>query len=191
MSKMESPSSIPQTFSNLLTFLHSSKGEEELYDEYSSQLSPSVSKKNNLLFREYKKEGQHFIATQQYYSYEPEKNEFIDFFNQKNDEMKIYFCPIQKVYYSLNEEEEREYIDLYVIQKINFTQQDFKLTRQEIMMKMSLHDVEMDEKFIKDLYFDISYQYSIQQTENKKMQKRYLFSYHSQSIASPQQCLFY
>lgn len=190
MSKMESPSSIPQTFSNLLTFLHSSKGEEEeLYDEYSSQLSPSVSKKNNLLFREYKKEGQHFIATQQYYSYEPEKNEFIDFFNQKNDEMKIYFCPIQKVYYSLNEEEEREYIDLYVIQKINFTQQDFKLTRQEIMMKMSLHDVEIDEKFIKDLYFDISYKF--QQTENKKMQKRYLFSYHSQSIASPQQCSYY
>jgi hypothetical protein len=188
---MESPSSIPQTFSNLLSFFHSAEEEEEFYDEYSSQLSPSVSKKNNLLFREYKKEGQHFTATQQYYTYEPEQNEFIDLYSHQHDEMKIYYCPIQKIYYCLNEEEEREYIDLYVIQKIHFTQQDFKLTRQEIIMKMSMNDIEIDEKLIKDFYFDISYQLSNQQNENKKMQKRYLFAYQTQSIASPQQCSIY
>jgi len=117
----------------------------------------------------------------------------------KKSENKIYYNKEKKSYYILHRKfeettglfyNEKEYIDLYIIKDISLDENTLQISKQELILKMSLQNIEFDEKFIKDLYLDTYYyltqdEHFVQQSI--KMKKKYIFATFSHQLPNPQQ----
>jgi hypothetical protein len=165
--------------------------ENEIISEIST---PSPVKKidANIQFREYRREGSLFVATDDYYGLGDSEMVF-----EKLNGGKIYFCPKVGSYYEMKRNGEydvKEYLDLYVIHDIVLDEATEKISKQELILKMSLNQVEFEDKFIRDLYLD-TYHFvyqakeedSLFMKEHLRMEKRYIFAVQSTQFPNPQQ----
>ena len=208
------PKIIP--FSNLLLNIH----DDEFDDyEIESPPSPIKNITTDVIFREYIKEGEYFKALDNFYDILNNEEEYDynyicnhsgiksenlteDSFilcPSKKSENKIYYNKEKKSYYILHRKfeettglfyNEKEYIDLYIIKDISLDENTLQISKQELILKMSLQNIEFDEKFIKDLYLDTYYyltqdEHFVQQSI--KMKKKYIFATFSHQLPNPQQ----
>ena len=162
--------------------------ENEIISEIST---PSPVKKiaTDIQFREYNREGNIFVATDIYYHLGDSEMVL-----EKKDG-KISFCPNVGAYYEMKrngEYDEKEYLDLYVIQDIVLDETTEKISKQELILKMSLNQVEFEDKFIQDLYLD-TYHFvyqpkeedSLFTKEHLRMKKKYIFAVESHHVPNP------
>lgn len=167
--------------------------ENEIISEIST---PSPVKKINtdIQFREYRREGSLFVATDVYYGLGDSEMVFEKLNGERN---KIYFCPKVESYYEVKRKGEYDvkvYLDLYVIHDIVLDEATEKISKQELILKMSLNKVEFEDKFIRDLYLD-TYHFvyqpkeedSLFMKEHLRMEKRYIFAVQSTHIPNPHQ----
>ncbi len=171
-----------------------------LQDEEIDDSTPSPVKKieSNTLFREYSKtkEGRFFEATDKYYVLDEENhNVLMEVDDERN---KIYFCQKEQSYYIKHRKteknvtyDEKEYIDLYLIKDICLDEQTIKISKQELLLKFSLNNIEIDEKLLKDLYLD-TYHFIKNQDDcfiqkHLRLNKKYIFATYSQHLPTPHQ----
>lgn len=178
---------------NLHSFLlHLQDTECDNY-ELDAPLSPQKNIHSDILLREFVREGDNFKAVDTYYRTE-EKDSFVDINHsshklQYSTEKSCYYIsyPLFDEYNDI-QYECKEYIDLYIINDLVLDIHDVQITKQQLLLKMSMNDIELDEKFVKDLYLDTYY--TIQEKdydeEKKKMNKKYIFAINHPQLSSPQ-----
>lgn len=180
-------------FNNSSSIFHFQEDENEIISEIST---PSPVKKINtdIQFREYRREGSLFVATDVYYGLGDSGMVFEKLNGIKS---KIYFCPKVGSYYEIKRNGEydiKEYLDLYVIHDIVLDEGTEKISKQELILKMSLNQIEFEDKFIQDLYLD-TYHFVYQpkeedsffMKEHLRMEKRYIFAVQSTQFSNSHQ----
>ncbi len=175
-----------------------------LQDEEIEDSTPSPVKKidSNTVFREYYKTGEggnFFEATDKYYVLDEENhNVLMEVDDERN---KIYFCQKEQSYYLIHRKmnqnvvyDEREYIDLYIIKDIFLNEQTTKISKQELLLKFSLNNIEIDEKLLKDLYLNTYHFIKNQDNcfiqKHLRLNKRYIFATYSQQLPTPHQQIY-
>lgn len=132
----------------------------------------------NIIFRQFEKKKDKFIATNNFYMSEEVddgKLEFNSFntskyFNKSNEkivpynENNIYLLLNNKINNSL-----KKYIDLTVISNISFSLEDININKSDIIKKMVESDDIIDEKILADLYFNEDFSKKI----NLELPKKY------------------
>ncbi len=163
-------------------------------DDYESDapLSPQKNIQSDILLREFVREGDNFKAVDTYYRTE-EKDSFVDI-NQSS--IKLQYSTENNCYFisypifddnNYLQYECKEYIDLYIIHDLILDIHDVQITKQQLLFKMSMKDIEMDEKLIKDLYLDTYYTIKDKEIqEEKKMNKKYIFAIRHPQLSAPQ-----
>ncbi len=183
-----------ESFQNSSSLFHlHDEDENETISEISTP-SPVKKISSTTSFREYRREGSLFVATDHYYGLGDSEIVFEKIGNEKN---KIYFCPKEGAYYEIKRNGDydiKEYIDLYVIQDIILDETTEKISKQELILKMSMNQVEIEDKFIQDLYIDTHHfifhskeEDSIFTKEHLRMKKMYIFAVESHHVPNPQQ----
>lgn len=175
------------------SIFHFQEDENEIISEIST---PSPVKKINadVQFREYRREGSLFVAMDVYYGLGDSE---MVFEKLNGDNSKIYFCPKVGTYYEVKRNGEydvKEYLDLYVIHDIVLDENTEKISKQELILKMSMQQVDFEDKFIQDLYLD-TYHFvyqpkeedSLFMKEHLRMQKRYIFAVESTHVPNSHQ----
>lgn len=147
------------------------------------------------VFRKYSKKGEHFMAEDDYYVFH---NNLSSFQNMNSPQEIIYFDPNRKLFFQQTSEtldhdmelSSKQYLDLYVIDQINISQEKIKITRQELIYHFAENQQEMDEKLLHDLYFDFSYKIPTQnllQEDHQSLTKIYLFACDIKQSLTPRQ----
>jgi hypothetical protein len=186
-------------------------------DDYESDapLSPQKNIQSDILLREFVREGDKFKAVDNYYRTE-EKDSFVDInhsafvgssrelpesnmLSSKKDNLssiKLQYSTENNCYFisypifddnNYLQYECKEYIDLYIIHDLILDIHDVQITKQQLLFKMSMKDIEMDEKLIKDLYLDTYYTIKDKEIqEEKKMKKKYIFAIRQPQLSAPQ-----
>ena len=117
----------------------------------------------NIIFRQFEKKKDKFIATNNFYMSEEvddgklEFNSFntSNYFNKSNEKIVPY--NENNVYLLVNNKSSnslKKYIDLTVISNISFSLEDININKSDIIKKMVESDVIIDEKLLEDLYFN-------------------------------------
>ncbi len=163
-------------------------------DDYESDapLSPQKNIQSDILLREFVREGDNFKAVDTYYRTE-EKDSFVDI---NHSSIKLQYSTENNCYFisypifddnNYLQYECKEYIDLYIIHDLILDIHDVQITKQQLLFKMSMKDIEMDEKLIKDLYLDTYYTIKDKKIqEEKKMNKKYIFAIRHPQLSAPQ-----
>jgi hypothetical protein len=132
----------------------------------------------NIIFRQFEKKKDKFIATNNFYMSEEvddgklEFNSFntSNYFNKSNE--KIIPYNENNVYLLVNNRSTnslKKYIDLTVISNISFSLEDININKSDIIKKMVESDVIIDEKLLEDLYFNQDFSKKI----NLELPKKY------------------
>ena len=132
----------------------------------------------NIIFRQFEKKKDKFIATNNFYMSEEvddgklEFNSFntSNYFNKSNE--KIIPYNENNVYLLVNNKNNnslKKYIDLTVISNISFSLEDININKSDIIKKMIDSDVIIDEKILEDLYFNQDFSKKI----NLELPKKY------------------
>lgn len=168
---------------------------QDIEDDTIAEISTPSPVKNvslHIQFREYKRNGSIFTAKDTYYQLKEEK-----VFEEIGNKNKIYFCPKVGAYYEMKrngEYDEKEYLDLYIIQDIVLDENTQKISKQELIIRMSMNQIEFEDRFIQDLYLD-KYHFvyqpkeedSLFTKEHLRMKKKYIFAVISHHIPNSQQ----
>jgi hypothetical protein len=155
---------------------------QSIEDIIEIQINSKNKRKNknlkNIIFRQFEKKRDKFIATNNFYMSEEVddgKLEFNSFntskyFNKSNEkivpynENNIYLLLNNKINNSL-----KKYIDLTVISNISFSLEDININKSDIIKKMVESDDIIDEKILADLYFNEDFSKKI----NLELPKKY------------------
>jgi hypothetical protein len=132
----------------------------------------------NIIFRQFEKKKDKFIATNNFYMSEEvddgklEFNSFntSNYFNKSNEKIVPY--NENNVYLLINNKTNnslKKYIDLIVISNISFSLEDININKSDIIKKMIESDVIIDEKLLEDLYFNQDFSKKI----NLELPKKY------------------
>ena len=132
----------------------------------------------NIIFRQFEKKKDKFIATNNFYMSEEvddgklEFNSFntSNYFNKSNEKIVPY--NENNVYLLINNKTNnslKKYIDLIVISNISFSLEDININKSDIIKKMIESDVIIDEKLLEDLYFNEDFSKKI----NLELPKKY------------------
>jgi hypothetical protein len=132
----------------------------------------------NIIFRQFEKKKDKFIATNNFYMSEEvddgklEFNSFntSNYFNKSNE--KIIPYNENNVYLLVNNKNNnslKKYIDLTVISNISFSLEDININKTDIIKRMVESDVIIDEKLLEDLYFNQDFSKKI----NLELPKKY------------------
>ena len=149
-----------------------------------TKVNPSIKdNKNigNIIFREYQKDEDKFIATNNFYfsnEFDDGKVGFFSFdnklFYQNNQTYKKIIPYNENLYVLKNIKENNEiffdkYIDLILISNISFSLEDIYINKTEIIRKFMERDQLIDEKLFEDLYFNEDFSKKI----NIELPKKY------------------
>lgn len=127
----------------------------------------------NIIFREYEKSNEKFIATNNFYISEEigdgklqfnKKNEKIVPYNESDIYVLVNNKSNIKEYYSF-----KKYIDLILISNISFSLEDIHINKSEIIKKTLESDDYVDEKLLEDLYYNKNFSKKI----NLELPKKY------------------
>jgi hypothetical protein len=132
----------------------------------------------NIIFRQFEKKKDKFIATNNFYMSEEvddgklEFNSFntSNYFNKSNEKIVPY--NENNVYLLVNNKSNnslKKYIDLTVISNISFSLEDININKLDIIKKMVESDIIIDEKLLEDLYFNQDFSKKI----NLELPKKY------------------
>lgn len=132
----------------------------------------------NIIFRQFEKKKDKFIATNNFYMSEEvddgklEFNSFntSNYFNKSNEKIVPY--NENNVYLLVNNKNNnslKKYIDLTVISNISFSLEDININKSDIIKRMVESDVIIDEKLLEDLYFNQDFSKKI----NLELPKKY------------------
>ena len=132
----------------------------------------------NIIFRQFEKKKDKFIAKNNFYMSEEvddgklEFNSFniSNYFNKSNEKIVPY--NENNVYLLVNNKSNnflKKYIDLTVISNISFSLEDININKSDIIKKMLESDIMIDEKLLEDLYFNEDFSKKI----NLELPKKY------------------
>lgn len=132
----------------------------------------------NIIFRQFEKKKDKFIAKNNFYMSEEvddgklEFNSFniSSYFNKSNEKIVPY--NENNVYLLVNNKSNnflKKYIDLTVISNISFSLEDININKSDIIKKMLESDIMIDEKLLEDLYFNEDFSKKI----NLELPKKY------------------
>jgi len=149
----------------------------------------------NIIFREYDKIDDKYIATNKFYiscEVDCNKIEFkeidINSFNKKNN-TKIIPYENNNLYVIVNNKylnntlQKKEYIDLILITNVSFTIDETHINKNDLLKKFINNDSSIDEKIIEDIYYNKDFAKKIKlnipkklsELSNKNILKKYLF----------------
>jgi hypothetical protein len=156
----------------------------------SSKIIDNKNQIKNYIFREFEKNDDIFIATQNFYLLENDNNNILSFNNitNLNQEKIIPYLEDDNIFVSINNKNyDKKYIDLILLTKISFTLDDININKSELIKKILENDISIDEKLFEDLYYNEQFSKKInielpKQYNNKKiilediqLNKKYLF----------------
>jgi hypothetical protein len=149
----------------------------------------------NIIFREYDKIDDKYIATNKFYiscEVDCDRYEFreidINSFNKKNN-TKIIPYENNDLYVIVNNKylnntlQKKEYIDLILITNVSFTIDETHINKNDLLKKFINNDSSIDEKIIEDIYYNKDFAKKIKlnipkkssELSNKNILKKYLF----------------
>lgn len=171
-----------QSFNDLLKEIENESIEN--LDNYDEDLSPSPVKDvdEHIILREYIRNGDNFHADEKFYKLDMDSLSLINL-NDCDDTM--YYSKENNSYFSIEscvdsniEFENKKYMDIYIFKDMFLDVDELKISKQDLIIRLSLNNIELDPKFIKDLYLDIYHKIHIKDSPfkyNQTMNKRYLF----------------
>ncbi len=127
----------------------------------------------NIIFREYEKSNDKFIATNNFYVSEEVGDGKLQF-NKKNEKIVPYnesdiYVLVNNKLNMKDYDSFKKYIDLIVISNISFSLEDININKSEIIKKVLESDDCIDEKLLEDLYFNENFSKKI----NLELPKKY------------------
>lgn len=141
----------------------------------------------NIIFREYKKNDDVFIASKDFYTVSTEDNRLcfqqLQSSNCINEvDNQLYEFKGERVYNEISSYIEKKYIHLCVIQDIEFSMEDLHINKQELFKRFIENDIEINQELLEDIYYnqDFSKKINIDLQKVSKqiedtIEKRYLF----------------
>jgi hypothetical protein len=144
----------------------------------------------NIIFREFNKIKDKYIATNNFYiSCEDDDNK-CDFKNvdinllSKNNRKKIFYSGDNNLYYTIDTIEKKEYINLILISNISFSMNDIYINKDDLLKKFINNNYDIDENILEDIYYDKSFSKKIKLDipYNDNTLKKYLFKINSNEI---------
>ena len=134
----------------------------------------------NYIFREFYKENEIYIATNNFYVSDEIDDGRLEFYNNI-----IKITPFNNIYMEINNKDfYKNYINLILISNISFSLYDINIKKIDIIKKFIDNDIEIEEKLLEDLYFNkiFSNKININMPEKfnilngkEEMNKKYLF----------------
>ncbi len=196
-----------QSFDELLNKINEQSFNKN-FDNYDEDESPSPVKDMNdhILLREYEKKGDNFEAKDNYYKMDMET---FDLVNINDSEDTIFYLQDNNSYFykesciisNLEQSEEinhmielenKKFLDIYIFKNMFLDADEYKISKQDLIIRLALNNIELETKFIKDLYLDIYYQIHIKDSileEKQYMSKKYFFPINMHILATPQQLI--
>ena len=141
----------------------------------------------NIIFREYKKNGDVFIASKDFYTVSTEDNRLcfqqLQSSNCINEvDNQLYEFKGERIYNEISSYIEKKYIHLCVIQDIEFSMEDLHINKQELFKRFIENDIEINQELLEDIYYnqDFSKKINIDLQKVSKqiedtIEKHYLF----------------
>lgn len=124
----------------------------------------------NIIFREYYKENDNFIAKNKFYvSEDVDNGVFIELNNNSNVEKIIPYSKNKDIYISTNESCLENYINLIILSNISFSLDDINIKKTDLLNKIIENDTEIDEKLLEDIYYNKDFSKKI----NLELPKKY------------------
>ena len=109
---------------------------------------------NNIIFRQYKKDNDKFIATNNFYLSEDVGDGKVQFKGLKLLINYEKIIPYENNVYIFENKSLKKYIDLTFLHNISFSLEDININKSEIIKKFLDSDVIMDDKFLSDIYYN-------------------------------------
>lgn len=193
-----------QSFDELLNQIENETNNEN-FDDYEEDASPSPVKDvdDHLIFREFIRKGDNFEAYEKFYKMNMET---FDLVNINDCEDKIFFSKENNSFFykescfiqnsdSKNQEfdlqyENKKFLDIYIFKDMFLDSNELKISKQDLIIRLSLNNIELEPKFIKDLYLDIYHKIHIKDSpllNQQTMNKKYLFPVNIYEVSSPDQ----
>ena len=117
----------------------------------------------NIIFREFNKIKDKYIATNNFYiSCEDDDNKY-DFKNvdinllSKNNKKNIFYSGNNNLYYTFDNIEKKDYINLILISNISFSINDIYINKDNLLKKIMNNNYDIDENVLEDIYYDKSF----------------------------------
>ncbi len=186
-----------QSFDELLNQIEN-ESINNYFDDYEEDNSPSPVKDidDHIILREYIRKGDNFEANEKFYKLDMETQDLINLNDcddtlHYSDESNSYFY-IESCFDSNFEFENKKFVDVYIFKDMFLDTNEYKISKQELIIRLSLNNIELEPKFIKDLYLDIYYKIHIKDSPlnyNQSMSKKYLFPVNMHILSTPQQLL--
>jgi hypothetical protein len=170
---------------NILCIIIMNTRNKTLLNKDNRQNSKNMNK--NIIFREYKKNDDVFIASKDFYTVSTEDNRLcfqqLQSSNCINEvDNQLYEFKGERVYNEISSYIEKKYIHLCVIQDIEFSMEDLHINKQELFKRFIENDIEINQELLEDIYYnqDFSKKINIDLQKVSKqiedtIEKRYLF----------------
>jgi hypothetical protein len=141
----------------------------------------------NIIFREYKKNGDVFIASKNFYTLSMVENRLcfqqLQSSNCINEvDNQLFEFKGERIYNEISSYIEKKYIHLCVIQDIEFSIEDIHINKQELFKRFIENDIEINQELLEDIYYNQDFSKKINidlQIVSKQIEdtieKRYLF----------------
>lgn len=141
----------------------------------------------NIIFREYKKNGDAFIASNHFYTLSMENNKLcfqqLQSSNCMNEvDNQLYEFKGDRIYNDISSYIEKKYIHLCIIQDIEFSIEDLHINKQELFKRFIEKDIQINQELLEDIYYnqDFSKKINIDLQKVSKqiednIEKKYLF----------------
>lgn len=142
----------------------------------------SLRKNCNIIFREFEKINDTFIATNNFYLSDTNNNESIHYVRLENNKSysncneKIIQSPINKNMFMLSNT--TDMFDLLLISTISFYLDETDINKSYLIKRYLDNDIDIDDKILEDLYFNNEFAQKINISLPKKIDninKKYLF----------------
>ena len=153
---------------------------------YNLSIDSCKNNEGNNLFREFIKNNSTYIATNNFYIFKNEDNNY-EFDKIDNDSL-TKIIPFNNLHLLKNKDKNiEEYLDLLVISNISFTLDDINIEKIYLINKFLENDKNIDDKLFEDLYYNEEFSNKInlelpQKYNDKKVfledieiNKKYLF----------------
>ena len=142
----------------------------------------------NIIFREYKKKGDLFVALNNFYSIFIDEDNKLKYqeLNSKNSmyevDNNIFEYTGNRIYNDISSYIEKKYIHLCVIHDIEFTIEDININKQELFKRFIENDIKINQELLEDIYYNQDFSNKINMDLSKvnkimddKIEKTYLF----------------
>jgi hypothetical protein len=134
----------------------------------------NINNKNNIknnIFREFIKNNDIFVATNNFYSSEEGDDGKFIFSNINNNNNEKFFPFNEKDVFIImnNNSVSDKYVDLLLLSKITLSLDDTYINRSELIKNIIANDLVIDEKLFEDLYFNEEFSKKI----NVELPKKY------------------